>query len=198
MKRGFELLTKKNTTFNIAELEQQYNVTLPPLFKLFLNYFDICGNYSVMFDKVLLKSNYEIYFRSIAFKPQMYGGTFPLKLGLFPIVPEDYAMSLPQLFKSFHDDRYEPEWAEYGMYRIFTVMYGGIFVGTRAGEEDAIFRVLWEMGDGLPEKIANNIFEFINELEELPMEEEFFEHYGFQLNQLYKNWGEDFWRIREE
>ncbi len=191
MKRGFELLRKKTTTFNIAELEQQYNITLPPLFKLFLNYFDICGNY-VLFDGVWLEDKKTIVgYSDVLFKPLLY----PIEYG---ITPAPYAESVPQLLEYFHNDRYETEWVEYGMHRIFTIPFGAIFVGTRAGEEDAIFRVLWEMGDGLPEKIANNIFEFIDGLEELPMYEEFFKIYGFQLNQLYKNWGEDFWRIREE
>jgi hypothetical protein len=187
MKKGFELLKKKTTIFNISELEQQYDVNWPPLFKLFLNYFDIFGECyagEVVYKK---KINHMSSLVSVAFKPSIYS---------LDISPMPYADNLPALFESWRNDMSELEWTDYGFVRIFTVGLGAIFVGTRDQNKDAIYRVLWHKT--APEKLADNIFEFIDGLEALPIDEYFFNNYGFKVNQLYKNWGEDFYRITEE
>jgi hypothetical protein len=43
--------------------------------------------------------------------------------------------------------------------------------------------------------ISDNIFEFVRGVEVLDLEEDCM--YGVKYSQLYKNWGEDFWRVRE-
>jgi hypothetical protein len=68
---------------------------------------------------------------------------------------------------------------------------GGIFVGTGKDNFGKIYKVAWE-NDERTKFIANDIFEFIKSLQynRNPIR-------GIELNTLYKNWDEDFWRLRE-
>jgi len=45
-------------------------------------------------------------------------------------------------------------------------------------------------------KVSNDIYSFINDFAFVEMEEGI--GYGVEYNQLYKNWGEDFWRVTKE
>ncbi len=72
---------------------------------------------------------------------------------------------------------------------------GGILLGLKDDISDKVF---YYDPDGCPEthiEIAKNIFEFVRGLKEVVQSEEYLD--GVKYSQLYKNWGEDFWRVRE-
>jgi hypothetical protein len=180
LKKGFELLKKKTTIYDVAKLEQEYGILLPPIFKLFFNYFDICEYFSPPFNEVM-GSTHKIATSYVAFK-----------LDKEEILMESYADSVPQLFQQWHYDRFE-SWSKMGFLQFLVTGGGGICVSTRTEDKDAIFTVT-EIG---VRKIANNIFEFVDGLEQIKLSEESLRLAGIQLSKLYKNWGEDFWRVRE-
>ncbi len=51
-------------------------------------------------------------------------------------------------------------------------------------------------GDSRFTKLANNIFDFMRSFNRIEIDEGI--GYGVEYDQLYKNWGEDFWRVRED
>jgi len=69
-----------------------------------------------------------------------------------------------------------------------------VLLGTSPENKDKIFL---ERSDLTPRLIplADNIFEFIRGFELKPSEQDLG---GIKLQQLYRNWGEDFWRVRTE
>lgn len=72
---------------------------------------------------------------------------------------------------------------------------GAIFVGYGKQNLDEIILHLWEEDPGY-EKLANNIFDFVNDIVSEPLSEEDYPEINY--SDLYKNWGEDFWRVRNE
>ncbi|MEZ4906834.1 MAG: hypothetical protein R2771_04130 [Saprospiraceae bacterium] len=65
-----------------------------------------------------------------------------------------------------------------------------LYVGTYGEAQDKIY--IHSTMDGLF-KVAENIFEFCHKFEYKVFDYEFAE-----TSKLYKNWGEDFWRVREK
>lgn len=68
------------------------------------------------------------------------------------------------------------------------------------GVEDHNLDEIWRYGPVLEDqtnKLANDIFEFMGKLKQYICEEDL-EEYEIDTSQLYKNWGEDFWRVRRD
>jgi hypothetical protein len=76
-----------------------------------------------------------------------------------------------------------------------TLMNQSIMVGIGTHNQDKIY---WERSDLQPryKELADNIFEFIRGIVLVPIEEQ--NLFGYKYSQLYKNWGEDFWSVRED
>ena len=58
---------------------------------------------------------------------------------------------------------------------------------------DKIYLVVWDW-DKDYQYVANNIWEYYSGLKII---EDFSNMGKYEYSQLYKNWGEDFWRVRE-
>ena len=75
----------------------------------------------------------------------------------------------------------------------------GLFVGIKEYNLDKIYLQNSGLRKGKWTLIAENIFEFIRGFEIVEYtEEECKNKYRFTYDQLYRNWGENFWRVREE
>lgn len=66
-------------------------------------------------------------------------------------------------------------------------------------DEDSIWIWSGDWGDNRPEykRVASSIFDFIENLESIVIYINLMVR-NIALNQLYKNWGEDFWRVRDD
>lgn len=81
---------------------------------------------------------------------------------------------------------------------LFVVGYGasssGVFVGLLEKNKDQIFY----LSESYFYKIADNIFEFVRGIEFLSNEEDPNIMQEVPYNNLYRNWKEDFWRVKED
>jgi hypothetical protein len=99
------------------------------------------------------------------------------------------------LKKRLNVEGYTDEDLDRGLIRIADIgLGGGLFLATRQSEVDNIVLSIWDR-DPVYEKLADNIFEFVRGLVLQPVKES--ELVEIKYSQLYKNWGEDFWRVRE-
>ena len=73
-----------------------------------------------------------------------------------------------------------------------------ILLGVSKENNDTIWKLNGDWGDDRPykEKLSDSIFEFINSLKEVVIKMNLLVR-RIDEKQLYKNWGEDFWRISE-
>ncbi|CAM1344045.1 hypothetical protein [Tenacibaculum amylolyticum] len=174
-----------NETDTYSKIEKLIGFELPKYFKLFASLYEL-GEGNVLLQK---------YFNS---KFSSYSDC-----GLIIFTPsqnEEYNFSgffnnneLLNDWEVYSSDSHE--FLEHGLIRIADVgIGGGIFIGTRDENEDKIFLVNWSKSEDYC-LIANNIFEFSKTL--MFKEEKTFLPNEVSYSELYKNWGEDFWRIRE-
>lgn len=183
MNSGFDLFTARNedSQIDIASLEAQNNFTLPPLYKLFIEIF-MTG------EKYVRREQY--------FEPG-YKDLFDCKSYNFYFEGENIGFShFIEIEKSFqiyssgslsdrdYQNRYFPIGSADG---------SGLCLGTLSQDADKIF---WDRSDGNPPKlVAQNIFKFVSEIKIAPVQKDSL--YGnIELSQLYKNWGDKFWRVR--
>ena len=181
MKRGFELLRTRpiNEDLDIEALEESYSIKLPPLYRIFVETF-VLGEDLIQSDRYI-SSN---------------GSKFHASYFV-------YEVDLEVMFGGFNDlnkvlslkDEVE-EWSSNGYLPIgYCGFNGGILLGTNGEDKDKI--ILHDF-DGEVEfrPIANNIFKFVRGLVLKPIDEIHLKD-NAKFDQLYKNWGEEFWRIRE-
>jgi len=189
MTNGFELLkTRKiDNQLNISEFENKFGFSMPPLFKMFISTFELGPD------------------------------TFKREMFLNPLRDEKYIISAPLYYPLQDDEKWflsisnfdniekiyqdwnsfvknEKEWLEYGFLRIADIgQGGGLFIGTRPENVDQIFQVVWDREENYF-KVTESIFELVRGFELTEVDEILPD--GFLKSQLYKNFGEDFWRIK--
>ena len=191
MLHGFQLLKTRrpDENINLSKIESDFGFSLPPLFKIFLSTFQL-GKNNVLKTEKYLHPRLGDYFICSA---PLY---FPLKDNNKWFLSVSYFESIEQILNDWKSySKNEKEWTEYGFLRIAGIgQGGGLFVGTRSDTKDAIYQVVWDWEEPYM-KVAENIFEFIKGFvhtsDSLILREE------YSQSQLYKNWDEDFWRIRE-
>ncbi|MBO9728600.1 MAG: hypothetical protein J7623_08190 [Chitinophaga sp.] len=136
MKSGFELFKtrRQDERIDIAVMEAQYNIELPPLYKLFVFTFRHDNSPSNA-EKYYIPQWYQYrYVADIDYKP------------LYDDVKNRLDFTLDDLDRALRSHKYnmtkEVEWVKYGVFRIGGIgMGGGLFVGTREENKDRIFRV---------------------------------------------------------
>lgn len=188
MKKGFEVIKTRpiNENVNIGILEEEYSIKLPMLYRVFCQYFQ-GGDFASEMYQVDGKQDLA-YCAGTYYEPK---GKGDFNIGITSIY------TLQEVFdKRAKLFGYGDEDIERGLLRIADIgMGGGLFVGTMGDENDKIILCIWD-NDPPYEIIADNIFHFIQGLvmDNIP-EDELIQ--GVQHSDLYKNWGEDFWRVKE-
>lgn len=185
VKCGFELFRTRSSTevLNTKSIEDIYNITIPPMYKMFIQLFD-----------------FERFSNEIRY--QNVGGEY-METGLVQHLPNTYDGKNPLCLDSFFsiEETFscEFEWddslSENGYYIIASVETGGsLLLATKENMIDQIIH--YTVGDQYV-KVADNIFSFIQDLSLIVAKEQKI-YKGGQLIDLYQNWGENFWRIREK
>ncbi len=178
MKKGIELLFSRNLNdkIDIETLEKQYNIFLPPLYKLFIKSF-LIGENKIFHEYLHKETPHKTELTYFIYEPNpdiMFTGFNPIEQTF--------------VFKDIDDIWVEKKYLPIG----HCGFNGGILLGTTDKDKD---RIILETVDLQPRFsiLSENIFEFIRGLVLIDNQ-----HCDIDKTQLYKNWGEDFWRIRED
>jgi hypothetical protein len=191
-KCGFDLFkTRKKSevfTIDIERLENIYNIKLPPLYRLFLETFHVETSELMWLEKYLPDdtSSRLLHWGGYKYSPNA----------------EVRGLSFNNLEDAFEEREDTADWGEYPPYEkeLLHIAYlaeynnGGIFLGTQMGEEDKIFLYKGDTDRTDLKVIASNIFEFVRGFEfVIPTEN----NAKIDLEKIYKNWDEDFWRMKK-
>lgn len=191
MRKGFELIRTRELSNRIktTEIEDKLGFSLPPLYKFFIELFEIGSKSPFKCDMYYdnnLKEQY--YATGVIYEPLKDNEKWFLSVSYFDDVDK-----VVNDWKSYLC--HEREWSEFKFLRIAGIgQGGGLFVSTRSEDLDVIYQVVWDWEEPYF-KVADNIFEFMKGFVEYMPETL---QTGIKKSQLYKNYGEDFWRVREE
>jgi hypothetical protein len=194
MKRGFEFFRTKKLAERIDfdNLELNYKVKLPPLYKLFAQSFEL-GQEAFQLEKFYNPAK-DLYSRieSLSYAPGDISGKDVLSI--------DFFMDINGVFMMWENGlKNEIEWKELGLIKIGVFAYpndAGIYLGTSDNNKDEIWRVAWDwsgVGDRCA-KISNNIFEFVKGFESRLIQ---FNLKNVDVNNLYRKWNEDYWQLNQ-
>ncbi len=190
MLHGFELLStrKVDEIVNVEALEIAFGLELPPLYKLFVNTFNLGEGYPLKSEEYLDPESNEKYYCAGA----LY---YPLKDNEKWHLSVSYFYDIEQILNDWQTYiKNEKEWEEFGFLRIAGIgQGGGLFVGTRYENRDMIYEVVWDWEEPYF-KVADNIFDLMKGFAYTDDENL---QTGVSKNQLYKNWGDNFWQVRE-
>lgn len=179
MKKGLELFNCRayGEKPNFKLLEDN-GIFLPPLYKLFFTYFEVGDFMTNLFD--FEKGTDEIY----RITPFLTSVSSNNNMPIFDLLDdEDGIINLNKAYKTL------------SYLVIGAIQSEMLLVGIDTNNEDRIF--MYRFNDRVENdpsfvKIGENIFEYIHQLKEV--EVDFCKE---NKHRLYKNWGEDFWRLRE-
>ncbi|MBL7816598.1 MAG: SMI1/KNR4 family protein [Saprospiraceae bacterium] len=182
MKKGFELLTTRTleNKIDIEELENKYNIKLPPCYRLFVESF-ILGENNIKEERAFDSCNPYGY--------QIQGCTYlpnnDASITHFNEIEKVLTLS----------QKGEIElWREY-LPIAAPGFNGAIVVAINGNDKDKIFLHDWERTPELT-LLASNIFEYVRGM--FLIDNLFNIGKKVPIEKLYKNWEEDFWRIRED
>lgn len=181
--RGFELLKTRalDEKVNLEELEVQNDIVLPEKYRMFITMFDGINTEGNGFKYLNVVEDRLFPCAEILYYPTSY------KIGNDDIVKLVDFVHYSKVFDLYVDD-----WQEEGYLLIGSVDHeGGILLGTRGQEKD---KIIIDYHDNYT-VLADNIFDFVRDLVAyIPKEGKLFG--GIDFSQLYKNWGENFWRVK--
>ena len=188
MIRGFEILktATRSQEQEIKDLESKLGFELPCIFRTFMNCFEL-GDSNLNWQEFLNPKNGYLYpSGSIKYEPLEDKRDLYFN-GLY---------GADELLSDWNNySKSSMEYQEFGFLRIGDIgVGGGLFLGLKESNREKIFRVVWDWDEDY-ELLADNILDFIRNLifveDESNMED-------YTYTQLYKNWDEDFWRVRED
>ncbi|MCK8524401.1 hypothetical protein M0D21_22675 [Aquimarina sp. D1M17] len=184
MKTGFDFLRTIISDINISEKEVEFGLKLPFLFRKFAESFDL-GENALRIDKFLDEDN---DFGQL--------GVVFFELKSEKIFLNDF-LNVEQIFVQWRNSKEDVEWAEKKLIRIGYLGqagFGGLYIGCDENKNsDEVW--LYNADSAVKfKKVAVDIFEFIKKLRFTKDFSDFEDSYDY----LFKNWGEDFWRIREK
>lgn len=189
-KKGFSFLNKRaNNSLELAELLNE--VLIPPYFKLFLNQFEIELDYIA---ENIVYFNEEKYYFS---KLEMFNNEIVDGEEYYSII--DYIFSYHRLLEEVEKyKKKEENWNKLGLMQIGLMHSSDVLlIGVEKENQDQI----WRYGQGMGIvtcKLNDNIFDFFSRLK-LVIDEEALNEIGVNnAEKFYRNWGEDFWRVRED
>ena len=180
MKIGFELFKTRPTedSLDLNKLELDYGIKLPPLYKLFLRNF---------YPKIYL----DLYMDN------QHNEKYNLLWNEFSLnnhVMLDDFLEIESTLRGWNEKGYYDQLYEWKFLPIANTQTRYKFcVGLEGNMRDKII-LDFDSFDSEFEVVASDIFEFIRTLKYVQFDRL---RNKVQYSQLYKNWGEDLWRIKE-
>lgn len=185
MKKGFDFLRTNDLNIDLNNMEREFGLELPPLFKRFIESFEL-GKDKLNIDQYLDEDEDLSYLGSIYFNQEedkVYLNDF---------------LDINQIFNQWKNSVEDIEWKDNKLLRIAYLGqagFGGLYVGCNKNQNwDQIW--LFNADKEIKfKKVAPDIFEFVTSLN---FTKDFSDLEEESYVNLYKNWGEDFWRVRED
>lgn len=177
--KGIELLRLANNSTN--------NLALPPKFLIFCQNFKL-GRDALKIEYVNIDGDL-IQLNSINYYANNYENAL------------SYFLDIPNLI--VEKESYESSLYEYNLDGFIKIglfdVNDSLLLKIKGSDEDSIWKWSGDWGDERPqyERIASDIFDFVEKLESVVIQINLLVR-NVLLEQLYKNWGEDFWRVRQD
>lgn len=171
----------RDKVLDVSSLEEKYGIKLPPIYRSFISVFKpYFAHHKVR------KTNQEGY--------QSFIIPFYSSLELAEYTSDDDELAL-ESFKEVEElFSFEPSNKGHLTDLLFIANHGyggGLLVGIGENNKDQIFH---NADSTVVNFMANNIFELIHKIGLVQYD---FETPPIDTSSLYKNWGEDFWQIKE-
>lgn len=187
MSRGFELIRTRppGDIPDFEYLEKTYNITIPPLYKIFLTYFEL-GEKKMLTDELVHPQTGHLWPCTWIYSE--LSDKFDFMFVDFTTI--EYALPLMKEQYDADDELFTKKY----------IMIGGtssgstIVLGTEGEDTDMV--LLDTESKGRFKKLHVNILQFVQSLVRLPTKPEYLPE-GVKFDQLYKNWGEAHWRVKE-
>ena len=181
---GLEALIPYNADEDIdfEYYENKYSVKIPNSYKQFLCLYKT-GKNSLKHELLLIEKDFFVPLVSYHHED---------KEGDYVCLMDFFSLEDSLCFRSSDIDIIQEN--HLGLMRIMPISDvggGGIYLGMNKDNEGKIYKLSYMMSE--PIFLATDIFEFVRGIKSI-----FNSGMGIKPEQLYKNWGEDFWRIRED
>lgn len=178
---GIELIKRTSIDKDLASNEA------PPLFTAFARTYELGRN--ALKVKQFLYQEELILFSNVLYKEP--NGSYENAFSHF-FDFEEINKEL-KLYKNKYDDYHKHGFIKIGLFEI----NDSILIGKEESNLDEIWKLNGDWGEEKPymEKLASNIFEFVNSFEESIINMNLIVRH-VDTKYLYQNWGEDFWRVR--
>ena len=180
-KNLINVLLFRKEVLNMERYEEEYGIILPPIFKSFYSVFEPYFGA----EKYMVENSSEAIF----FTSAIYSS---LALESYTFENDEFAFQsfkgLPELFT------FEPSNKDFAKDMLFIAdhgYWGGLMVGIGEQNRDKIFH---SSGTKVVTFLADNIFELIQKMVVVQYE---IDEPWINTKKLYKNWDENFWRLRE-
>jgi len=185
-KNGLELLTSRvpEEAIDISSFESQHSICLPPVYKAFIQAFK-------MLDDKTLNNSFQFFYAEQDIVRNFGDASHSnekVLIGAF------YELDKLMLLMNSIYSKDDPIWIEDLLLIGTNDMNHSIMVGIGEINQDKIFIERPDLEPRLI-RVAEDILNLIRGYKTWPEENWLL---GHKLSQLYKNWGEDFWRVRED
>ncbi len=182
-----EIGDNTNIKNEIKFFEKESNIILPPIFKVFIENFEILNIDVYVNEHVLIdRTNRKLEFETWNFQQDSEIGIEAM------ISPKEYIDAKLNVY-----DAYEEDESFIKDKVIFGNIFGGVILVAVAGPDKESIHVDFIADEKRYFKVADNIFDLFRQ-SEININEQFFINSKLKVENLYKNYGEDFWRIRKD
>jgi hypothetical protein len=180
IRKGFVILRARKWEVDIPN-----GIIFPQLYSLFVKCFEL-GEDGFDYDRYYLATKDKFYHSQILYYEPRGKESNNITFTHFD--------TLETVVTNWHQKLgYTEEEIDLNLIRIGGIaLGGGLFVGVDH-EEDSIFLHIWDSNEGLV-KLENNIFSFASKL---VLEPDEVLAGNVTHSHFYRNWGEDFWRVKE-
>lgn len=192
-KKGLELLKQRD---QYPEFFDMLLLKLPPITKIFFTYYNT-GDWKTMYGdgEIIILPNIGVcgvainrWFEDMIFDGKEYEDFF------------SYILPINEILSEFSQLESQTEkWHRQGMIKIGMMgQWDIILLGVGENNQDQIFVYGEGISAGKIHKFCNNVFDMLSKVKQYLSDEDLKYYSKGKINteDLYKNWGEDFWRVR--
>lgn len=181
MRKGFDFF---KTNLGSVSYDLESIIQLPKIYKLFTKSFEVSSD-SLLLDGILDEDD---DFERI--------GSIKINLQNESEIYLENFLSSSDIIEQWEVSKQETEWQQYKLLRIAFLGqggFGGLYLGCDESNTDEIW--IYNSDNEPPfSKIDDNIFDFVKRLE---FSKDFSNINDGDYQSLYKNWGDEIWKVRD-